>query len=307
MDSLKFDENNHPYIEVGKDYCVRLENEEYTDAKSKEKAARELRETPDVVSEALKSLRARLQEEKSLCVPIEDDSFLLKFLRPCKYYPDSTFALMQRYYQFKQKNSEVCADLLPNTVKHVYDEGLIYFQPLRDQHGCRIVVLEVGKKWKPSKVSLNDLFRAVQIALEAGMAEPRTQLNGAIVIMDMDSLSLSQIMQFRPRFAAMVVEWIQECTALRLKAVHIVNNSYLFNMLFTIFKPFLSDKLKNRIVFHNRDWASLTSYVDPGCLRPNYGGTLEAPEYDRRLIGDLLSQYHKEYEDANSYGYPKEV
>ncbi|XP_058819701.1 alpha-tocopherol transfer protein-like [Topomyia yanbarensis] len=307
MASLKIDEQNSPYIDLGNDYIVRLESDEYTDVKSKEKAARELRETPQVVAEAFASLRARLQEEKSLYVPIEDDAFLVKFLRPCKYYPDSAFALIQRYYRFKQKHPDACADLFPSTVKHVYAEGLLFFQPLRDQNGSRILVLEVGKKWKPSVVSLNDLFRAMQIALEAGMNEPRTQLNGAVVILDMEGLSLSQIFQFTPRFAAMAVEWVQECTAMRLKSIHVVNNSYLFNMLFTIFKPFLSDKLKKRIIFHNRDWASLTSHVDPGCLRPRYGGTLDAPDYEGRLIGEMLTLYQKEYEEANSFGYPKKV
>lgn len=307
MATIKFDENKVPYIDLGKDYFVRLENDEFTDPKSKEKAARELRETPDVVPEAIKELRAKLQEEKSLHVPIDDDAFLMKFLRPCKFYPDSAFALIQRYYRFRLKHGNVCDNLVPATVQHVYDEGLLYFQPLRDQNGCRILILEVGKKWKPSKVSLNDLFRALQVALEAGMDEPRTQLNGAIVILDMDGLSLSQIVQFTPRFAAMAVEWVQECTAIRLKAVHIVNNSYLFNMLFTIFKPFLSDKLRKRIKFHNKDWKSLTADVDPACLWPRYGGTLGAEEYDGRLIGQLLTYYQKEYEDASSYGYTKKV
>lgn len=305
MATLKFDEDKRPYIDLGMDYCVRLENDEYTDAKSKEKAAQELRETPEVVAEAYEELRAKLQAEPSLHVPIDDDSFLVKFLRPCKYYPDSAFALIQRYYRFKQKNPELCDDLLPSTVQQVYDEGLLYFQPLRDQDGRRILTMEVGKKWKPSKVSLNEVFRAMQVALEAGMDEPRTQLNGAVVILDMDGLSLTQILQFTPRFAAIVVEWVQECIAMRLKAIHVVNNSYLFNMLFTIFKPFLSEKLRKRIMFHNKNWSSLTAHVDPACLWPRYGGTLSAPEFEGRLVGELLTLYQKEYELANSYGYTK--
>ncbi|XP_055601243.1 clavesin-1-like [Uranotaenia lowii] len=302
---IKFDENKTPYIQLGEHYQTRLENDEYTDAKSKEKAVRELRETPEIVAEAFKDLRAKLQDEKSLYVPIDDDSFLVKFLRPCKYYPDSAFALMQRYYRFRQKHPDLCDDLFPATVKHVFAEDLIFFQPLRDQNGCRVLILEVGKKWKPSKIGLTDLFRALQIALEAGMEEPRTQLNGAMVILDMDGLSLTQIMQFTPRFAALVVEWVQECTALRLKGVHVVNNSYLFNMLYTIFKPFLSEKLRKRVFFHNKNWNSLTSHIGKEYLRPRYGGTLDAPDYEGRLIGDLLTMYQKEFEVANSYGYTK--
>ncbi|KFB38990.1 AGAP009376-PA-like protein [Anopheles sinensis] len=61
MAALKFDENKVPYLDLGNGYRIALEGEEYTDAISKEKAARELRETPDVVEKSLQELRSLLQ------------------------------------------------------------------------------------------------------------------------------------------------------------------------------------------------------------------------------------------------------
>lgn len=68
---------------------------------------------------------------------------------------------------------------------------------------------EILEKWKPSKCSLNDLFRAIQVAIAASMLEPTTQICGGCVILDFDGLSLSHIMQFTPSFAALVLTWIQ--------------------------------------------------------------------------------------------------
>lgn len=45
--------------------------------------------------------------------------------------------------------------------------------------------------------------------LEAAMMEPISQVAGAVVIFDMDGLSLQQVWQFTPPFAKRIVDWLQ--------------------------------------------------------------------------------------------------
>lgn len=83
-----------------------------------------------------------------------------------------------------------------------------------------------------------------------------------------------------------------------MKNIHIVNQPYIFNMVFALFKPFLREKLKNRIIFHGTDRKSLHKYMSPSCLTPNYGGTLDIPH--SRIEGpqwlQLLVLCDKEYD-----------
>lgn len=130
------------------------------------------------------------------------------------------------------------------------------------------------------------------------------QVNGAVVIFDMDGLSLQQTWQFTPPFAKRIVDWLQDSVPLRIKAIHVVNQPKLFNIVFALFKPFLREKLRKRIIFHGTDRQSLYQHMAPECLPVCYGGTVDAP----RIRGDewyqLLIQCDKEFAAINSFGYP---
>lgn len=85
------------------------------------------------------------------------------------------------------------------------------------------------------------------MSLYAAMAEPLTQVNGVVAILNVDGLSLNQIIHIKPMFAACLLEWIQDCIAVRLKGVYILNNSFASHVVYKIFKPFLGSKLKKRV------------------------------------------------------------
>ncbi|EFN60569.1 Alpha-tocopherol transfer protein-like [Camponotus floridanus] len=242
-----------------------------------QKAKEELRETPEIIAKSCAELKKLIEGESNLIVP-DDEDFYKSFLRPCKYYPKSAFSLIKRFYRFRQNYPHIFIHLLPSKEKIAFCANLIYPLPFRAKDGTRILLIEGGKRWNPKEVSINDFFKGVMLCLLLSLGEPKTQIAGACVIIDVEGLSLSHITYITPSFAKMMVEFTQKCLPLRLKNIHIVKQSFLFNMAFAIFKPFLEEKIRKRICFHGTNWESLTTFIDKKALLKRHGGELEMPE-----------------------------
>ncbi|KAJ8684224.1 hypothetical protein QAD02_020016 [Eretmocerus hayati] len=257
------------------------------------RAAKELRETPENVEEALRILNDLLDGEPDLDIP-RNKEFLVRFLRPCKWYPESTFGLIKRFYKYKKTHPRYCENLLPSNEAPVLRAGILTPLPHRTSDGVRVILIEGGKKWKPKEISLDQFFRGVMLLLEAAVVEPRSQIAGVRVIIDMEGLSLSQVTYFTPSFAAAVVEFVQKCLPCRLKGIHIINQPFIFNMVFAFFKPFLQEKLRKRIHFHGTDRNALKKYFDAEILPQRFGGELEFP-YEP--VGEPFVEYLSIFED----------
>lgn len=77
--------------------------------------------------------------------------------------------------------------------------------------------------------------------------EKSTQINGVVVIMDYEGLSMKQIKAITPAATKRLLTFIQEAMMVRLREVHFVKQPFIFNMVWTLFKPFVKEKLKNRV------------------------------------------------------------
>ncbi|XP_055594964.1 alpha-tocopherol transfer protein-like isoform X2 [Uranotaenia lowii] len=289
-----------PSVQLG-DYVLRFELEDLTPF-GRKVAQEELRETPEIKAQAVEELREMLKAQDELVVPSDNEAWLVRFLRPCKFYPKSAYELIQRYYQFKVKHADMYMDLSPSRETNIFKQNILAVFPNRDQLGRRILLIELGKRWKHKEVTLDEVFKGCVLFLEAAMLEPETQVHGAVVIFDMDGLSLQQAWQFTPPFAMRIVDWLQDAMPLRIKGIEIVNQPKIFNMVFALFKPFLRDKLRGRIVFHGTDRESLYKHISQECLPPCYGGTVDAPRVQGEQWYELLIKCDNEYIAINQYG-----
>ncbi|XP_050309795.1 alpha-tocopherol transfer protein-like [Anthonomus grandis grandis] len=303
---VETDQEGIPYVTLG-NYELRLDLEDLS-GEFAERAKTELLETPERLNEGLEKFRELIQDETGLSLPLNDDKFLLKFLRPFKCDAEQAFKMMKKFYKFKVKYPKYGGlNVTPEGVRHVFDSEVFTILPTRSSTGGRIMIINAGSKWKPKEVTLEDMFRSIMVSIEIAMMEPKTQVGGVNVILNMEGLSLNHVYQFSPTMANLIVHWVQECAPVRLRGIHVINQPFIFNMLYAVFKPFLGEYLKKRLFFHGTDLKSLCDKIGAESLPPKYGGTAEVPDYPGSIFSEMLFYYQNDFKVHQTYGYITEI
>jgi len=265
------------------------------DAETAKIAEEELNETPENIKKGIAELRELLKNDPTIYFK-DDDETLIIFLRPCKFYAKSAYELMKRIADFKEKNKDLLANILPTDEADAFtNHNVVNVLTNRDQKGRRVLLVNCGGSWDTSKVTSDQLFRLFYLIHIAAVLEPESQVKGVVVIMDFDKLSMKQIAALSPSFSMRLLGFIQDAMPLRLKEVHMVKQPFIFNMVWQIFKPFIRDKLKKRIFFHGSKMASLQKHLDKSVLPKDYDGDLPKIDYTGAnwypVIGDCMEFY----------------
>ncbi|XP_055685879.1 clavesin-2-like isoform X2 [Lutzomyia longipalpis] len=276
-------------------------------------AERELRETPERKKEAIAELRRLLDQEKDLTYP-DNEFWLVKFLRKCKYYPESALEMIKKYYGLKAEYPDYFQSCKLNYLVDFMKAGLGISINRRDHKGRRILIGCVNRNIEKmqSSYGFKDLIYATYLLFEILCTEPDTQVNGVVGIVDLKELSWKLLKPLTPSIIQFLIRYGQHCNPLRLKGLHVLNESSIIDATYTIAKNFLTEKLRKRIYFHGNDLQSLHEYIPPSCLPKIYGGTIDVDLHEWAQIDDLEEQltpimniFHKEITAINAYGYGK--
>lgn len=158
---------------------------------------------------------------------------------------------MRRIAEFKKNYKNLLHNLMPEDERRAFTEhNVVNVLANRDQKGRRVLLVNCGALWDPKQVSSEQLFRMFYLIHLIAQLEPATQINGAVVIMDFDGLSLKQVKALSPSFSKLLLTFIQEALPLRLKEVHIIKQPFIFKMVWALFTPFIKEKLNKRVSFN---------------------------------------------------------
>ncbi|CAL1283524.1 unnamed protein product [Larinioides sclopetarius] len=265
-------------------------------------ARTELGETPEKRAEALKELKILIKEEKSkgFC-PLEDDEFLIRFLRARKYDVDRAFTTLRNYYTFRSEYSGVITDLTPRDLKRVLELEHVFVSPKRAPEGEGLLFVFIGSL-DFNVVTLDEIFAAGIIGAEVGMETEATQVCGCHIILDMHGMSWRKFKHFvKPSFLRCFATCIQDVLPIRIKAIHAVNQPVYFNIAFNTIKPFLSEKITNRVHLHGDDFKSLHEHIPPEALPEKLDGHLGQKDFQD--FKTMMIQNTPLIERINTYTY----
>ncbi|XP_003978513.1 alpha-tocopherol transfer protein isoform X1 [Takifugu rubripes] len=200
------------------------------------------------------------------------NGFLLKFLRARDFDVELALKLLLNYQTWRKESPEISKCLSPSSVLGLLNTSYHAVFQQRDHTGSRVLIYRIGQ-WSPKDWSAFQVFQVSLMTSEIISTETETQRHGLKVIFDLKGWSLSHALQFSPFLARKISSVLSDSFPLKVRGIHLLNEPMFFHPVFTMIRPFLSEKIRQRIHMHGTDFQdSLGDFFSPPVLPPEYGG-----------------------------------
>jgi len=224
----------------------------------------------------LEEFKEIIEKDRDLKVfkNIFDEKNLTRFMRAANWNVKAAVELLRSFWPLWTDSPEVLQVCLPSKLCNIWEKNLISCNPKRDSLGRRIVILHKFGNWDPAKIPPNEYLATATTGLEMISREPKSQIAGVIVVLNVDGFSFKHLRYMGVQQIKVLAALLNGAVPLWFRKIHIVNPPRVFNVFFGLIKPFLNERIQDNIVFHSNQ-ASLHTYVRPELLPAELGGCTE--------------------------------
>ncbi|NXA53353.1 TTPA protein, partial [Nothocercus julius] len=180
--------------------------------------------------------------------------------------------LLKNYQKWRIECPEISADLRPSSILGLLRAGYHGVLRSRDPSGSKVLIYRIGQ-WDPKLFTAYDVFRVSLITSELIVKEIETQRNGVKAIFDLQGWRFAHAFQISPAVAKKIAAVLTDSFPLKVRGIHLINEPLFFHPVYALIKPFLTEKIKQRVHMHGYNYMeSLTKHFPARMLPQEYGG-----------------------------------
>ncbi|PSN39982.1 hypothetical protein C0J52_20369 [Blattella germanica] len=234
---------------------------------------KELNEDINTTHRDLQHIKEWLSKQPHL-PQFEDDQRITTFLRGCKFSLEKTKRKLDMYFTMRAAVPEFFSDrdVTRPELKEIL--SLVHIPPLPGltPNGRRVIVMRSSVSEGQLTQNVADGMKLVMMIGDIRLKEEQTGVAGDVYILDASIATPSNFAKFTPALVKKFLVCVQEAYPVKLKEVHVVNVSPIIDTIVNFAKPFLKEKIRNRIFIHSDGLESLYKYVPKEILPEEYGG-----------------------------------
>ncbi|KAK9510178.1 hypothetical protein O3M35_005019 [Rhynocoris fuscipes] len=273
-----------------------LEEEDKYLSESDEKILKEINYSRKQMELDLEQLKEWLKDQHHLpeCRLTEKDNFLTNYLTGCKGSLETVKRKLDAYYTLRGK-SEVYSnrDPLNEEYRKICDLCYQNILPKLTKNGEILFTSKLATSEIPPNAFCNAMKRMINIGDIALRLAPINK--PLIYIVDYDKFTRAHAAIYTPGLIRDTIHIAQNVFPSRIKKIILFNVPSFFDVIVnSLIKPFLSQKLKNRIIVTSGGCEELHKYVDKEVLPKDWQG-----DYHLSLkeVNDAWNEYETTYRD----------
>ncbi|XP_034183449.1 alpha-tocopherol transfer protein-like [Osmia lignaria lignaria] len=202
----------------------------------------------------------------------DDDYRIMTFLRGSKFSLEKCKRKLDMYFTMRAAIPEFFTnrDITRPELREI--TKIIQMPPLPGltKNGRRVITMRGIDKDFPTP-SVAEVMKLVLMIGDVRLKEEVVGVAGDVYILDASVATPAHFAKFTPALVKKFLICVQEAYPVKLKEVHVVNVSPVVDSIVNFVKPFLKEKIRNRIFMHS-DIKTLYEYIPREILPTEYGG-----------------------------------
>ena len=209
-----------------------------------EKAKLELNEVPEDIQSAIEELRKSIEEsnesDKPPFIRLDDNAFLLRFLRAKKYRQGDALKQYMNYCKYRVKYPEIFDGLCLEKVRYLLEKGSVGILEPKTVNGCPVVVFFPRRIDLSQPSCINDVSGVCLLLMEKLIEEPENQVNGVVMIENWEGVGFIEMVKYQAiahRESSKFLQLFQVSLSIALSTYHLCRSWYELypsNMIYII-------------------------------------------------------------------------